>query len=237
MNIYIKQELVKDSKISCARCGEIIESGKDLKFGDPKAFYEGEPLCELCYYEDEPVAKVFYGREKEPFSISYTRNPTDGDFWVEWKPTDPWRGRYEVKSKKFKTLFSDSILAYHESEKMLKELNDLVIERFDDLGIDYARSFARTSNVFCTDFDIWAKDDLIYLVKGLVVVNAAKGAVGYHNPEYSTGIVFGREALKELQNVLGGRYDIKTDGDVVNIIREKGDEFIEELKNLYEEKL
>jgi hypothetical protein len=45
-------------------------------------------------------ATVFYGRDGTPYTISHTRNETEGDFRVKWHSTDPWRGYYETKSDK-----------------------------------------------------------------------------------------------------------------------------------------
>jgi len=226
---------VNDSKYTCAKCGEFIEKPGDLTFGDSHTYYEGEPLCLTCYFEDEPSATVYYRNEKEPHHISYTRNETDGDFWVEWKPSDAWRGRHTVYSKKFKKLFSDSILAYHESEAMLKELNDLVMGRFDEMNLDYARSFARTSNVFCTDFDIWTKNELIQVIKGLVVIESAKETVGFDNPLYSTGIIFDRESLDKIRELFKGEYALENDGDVMRLMQKKKEFFQEMIRRLYED--
>jgi len=220
------------SKYICSNCGEPIEEG-ELMFGDHCTYYEDKPLCYDCYYEDEPAATIFYGSNEEPYRISDTRNETDCDFWVEWKPSDPWRGRYEVKSKKYRKLFSDSILAYHESENMLKELNDLVMNRFNEMNLDYARSFARTSNVFCTDYDIWAKDELMQIIKGLVVLESAKKTVGYDDPVYSTGIIFNREELKKLQSVFKDKYNIENDSDILGLLQENRDFYMEIIRKLY----
>jgi len=54
-------------------------------------------------------------------------------------------------------VFSDAILAHHESEQMLKALNDIALKAFDETGID--RVFYRTSNIFCTDFDIYIEKE------------------------------------------------------------------------------
>ncbi|MFC1916574.1 hypothetical protein ACFLX1_00350 [Chloroflexota bacterium] len=48
-----------------------------------------------------------------------------------------------MESERFARIFSDTILAYHESEAMLKELNDLVIQKYIDNDIDFARVFPR----------------------------------------------------------------------------------------------
>jgi hypothetical protein len=51
-------------------------------------------------------------------------------------------------------VFSDAILSYHESEAMLKELNDKAMERLSQANVDFHRAFLRTSNLFCMDYDI-----------------------------------------------------------------------------------
>jgi hypothetical protein len=138
-----------------------------------------------------------------------------------------------VRSKKYRKLFSDSILAYHESEEMLKNLNDLVTGRFDELRLDYARSFARTSNVFCTDLDIWTRDEPIQVIKGLVVIQSAKETVGYDNSIYSTGIIFNREFLDKMRDLFKGKYAMENDGDVMKLMQEKKEFFQEMIRRLY----
>lgn len=49
------------------------------------------------------------------------------------------------------------LLAWHESEKMLKDFDERIRELFDEHDIDYARVFARSSNVFYSNYDLYVK--------------------------------------------------------------------------------
>jgi hypothetical protein len=60
-----------------------------------------------------------------------------------------------------------------------------------------------------------------------------KTEVGYDNPLYSTGIIFDRDDFKKLQSLLGDKYKIERDSDVMKLAQEKGNDLVEEIKNLY----
>jgi hypothetical protein len=214
----------------CACCEEPIRNHDKLYFGDVATHYENKPLCETCYYEDEPVATLYYQDEKEPYRISLTRNETEGRFKAKWHSTDAWRGRYELESENYSKIFSDAILSYHESEAMLKELNDKAVQRFCESGIDFYRAFLRTSNLFCTNYDIWVKNEPEQIFTAYLMLERIKAEVDYHNPIYSTGILFDRETLGKLQSILGDKYQIKTDADVMKLVQEKGESLLEEIK-------
>jgi len=153
-----KSEGLREESI-CKLCGEPIvpqDSGDRPYLGESGTSYEGEPICDSCYDEDtgEPCATIYYGTDDEPHLIGSCRNETDGAFRVRWHSTDPWRGYYECESDGYAMVFTDAILSMHESETMLKSLYDIVMERFDEEGIDFARVFCRSSNVFMTSLEI-----------------------------------------------------------------------------------
>jgi len=212
--------------VKCTICDQRIRR-PEAYFGDEGTFYEGKPLCETCYCEDEPAATVFYRRDDEPHIISYTRNETEGDFTVQWHSTDPWRGYYETKSEKYSLVNTAELLAYHESEQMLKEFDEKVRELFDGSGIEYARLFARSSNVFYQNYDLYVKKDQA-LLAGLLVAKA-KGEVDYDNPKWYRNIVFDNDALTKLAELFPER-SIKTDHDAVKLVEELGDETLTELQ-------
>lgn len=141
-------------------------------------------MCESCYYEDEPCATVIYSKDDAPYIISDARNETEGDFRVKWKSTDPWRGYYETESEKYALVDTAELLAYHESGKMLKDFDEKVRELFDDHGIEYAKVFARSSNVFYQNYDLYVKKDQA----GLLIAKA-KSNVDYENPKWYRNIV------------------------------------------------
>lgn len=220
-------------RITCASCGApIIRS--ELYYGDEATYYERKSLCEACYYEDEPVATLYQGQNEEPYHITQSRNDTDGKFRALWHPTDPWRGRYQLSSESHAMVFSDAILSYHESEAMVKELNDRAIERLSQAEIDFYRAFLRTSNLFCTDYDIWVKKDPAQILVSHLILEKIKTEVGYDNPLYSTGIIFDRDDFKKLQSLLGGKYVIEQDSDVMKLAQEKGIGLVEEIRKAHE---
>lgn len=196
-------------------------------FGDQGTLYEGKPLCETCYHEDEPAATVLYGRDDEPHIISHTRNEAEDDFSVQWHSTDPWRGYYETKSEKYSLVNNAELLAYHESEQMLKEFDEKVRELFDSSGIEYARVFARSSNVFCQNYELYVKKDKELIARLLVA--KAKAEVDYNNPKWYRNIIFDSEALTKLAQLFPER-NIKTDHDAVKLVEELGDKTLPELQ-------
>jgi len=218
--------------VRCAVCNGRVKRSEAYA-GDEGTFYEGKPLCESCYYQDEPAATVFYGRDDEPHIISYTRNETEGNFTVEWHSTDPWRGYYETNSEKYSLVNTAALLAWHGSERMLKEFDERVRELFDEHGIEYARVFSRSSNVFYQNYDIYVKREHT-LISHLFVAKA-KQEVDYDNPKWYRNIVFDETALSRLTQLFPER-EIKTDYDAVKLVEELGDNTLNELHKRMKEK-
>ena len=133
--------------MKCSICEEEIKDESEVFYGDKATYYEGKLLCETCYFENEPVATVYFNKDDYPHVISYTRNETEGVFRAKWHSTDPWRGYYETESDDYALVNTAELLAYHESERMLKEFDEKIRELFNEHGIDYARVFARSSNI------------------------------------------------------------------------------------------
>jgi hypothetical protein len=213
--------------MKCSICEERIKK-TEVYFGDKGTFYENKPLCESCYYEDEPCAIVYYKGDDQPYIISHTRDETEGDFSVKWHSTDPWRGYYKTKSEKYALVNTAELLAYHESEKMLKQFDERIRELFDDHNIDYARVFARSSNVFYQNYDLYVKKEQALVAK--LLVEKAKAEVDYDNPKWYRNIVFDEEALKMLARLFPER-QIKTDYDATKLLEELGDNALTELEN------
>lgn len=218
--------------MKCTICEEEIREDRAY-FGDKGTLYENKPLCETCFYEDEPCATVFYKRDNQPYVISHSRNETEGDFSVSWHSTDPWRGYYETKSDKYSMVNTAELLAWHESEKMLKRFDDRIRELFDEHEIDYARVFARSSNVFYQNYDLYVKTEQALL--GNLLVAKAKAEVDYNNPKWYRNIVFDDAALKLLAELFPER-GIKTDYDAVDLVRGLGDNALPELQKRMKEK-
>jgi hypothetical protein len=212
--------------MKCYVCNERVRKSETY-FGDKGTPLEGKPLCESCYYEDDPCATVFYGRDDTPYTISHTRNETEGDFTVEWHRTDPWRGYYKTSSEKYSLVNTAELLAYHESEEMLKEFDERIRELLDEHGIDYARVFARSSNIFYQNYDLYVKKDQALLARLLVA--KAKSEVNYDNPKWYRNIVFDEIALNRLAELFPER-EIKTDYDAIKLVEELGDDALNELQ-------
>lgn len=218
--------------MKCSVCGDKIKKS-EAYCGDAKTFYEDKPLCEACYYEDEPCATILYGRDETPYTISGIRNETEGDFSVRWHSTDPWRGYYETSSERYALINSAELLAYHESEEMLKEFDERIRELFDGSGIEYTRVFARSSNVFYQNYDFYVRKDQSLIAHLLVA--KAKQEVDYDDPKLYHNIVFDETAFNKLAELFPER-KIKTDYDAVRLVEELGDNVLNELQKRLREK-
>jgi hypothetical protein len=108
------------------------------------------------------------------------RNDTEAQLWVTWHPIDPWRGYYELHASGYSCILSDAILAWHESEAMLKELNGRLMCESGEADVSYVRAFLRTSNVFSTGLDFRVRDEP--LLNGIAQPDGveALGGVGGH---------------------------------------------------------
>ena len=54
---------------------------------------------------------------------------------------------------------------------------------------------------------------------------------------YSTGIIFDRDDFKKLQSLLGDKYVIEQDSDVMKLAQEKGIGLVEEIKKAHEARM
>lgn len=116
----------------------------------------------------EPEATVFYDDSDEPHVISEYTDDTEGDFDVKWHSSDAWRGWYEVSSKRWKNIHTDTALSYSEDESELKTFDEKLQSELKNKSIPFARVFSRTSNVFSTSYDFFVKKDDVPAVKGIV---------------------------------------------------------------------
>ena len=119
------------------------------------------------------------------------------------------------------------LLAWHESEKMLKDFDERIRELFDERDIDYARVFAKSSNVFYQNYDLYVKKEQALL--GNLLVAKAKGEVDYNNPKWCRNIVFDEHALDKLAKLFP-EHQIKTDYDAAQLIEELGERALTELQ-------
>jgi hypothetical protein len=162
-----------------------------------------------------------------PYLITEARNDTEGDFRVRWRSTDPWRGYYEVEGDRYALVNTADLLAWHESEKMLKRFDDKIKELFDEHGIDYARVFARSSNIFYQNYELYVEKEQALLASLLVA--KAKKEVDYDNPKWYRNVVFDEFVLERLADLFPER-EIRTDYDAVKLLKELGDDALKELQ-------
>jgi hypothetical protein len=217
--------------LRCTICNDTVKKAH-LYTGDLGTAYEGKPVCEVCYYESEPAATVFYNRDEQPYVISATRNETDGDFTVRWRSTDPWRGYYVAESEKYAMVNTAELLAYHESGKMLEDFDQRVRELYDEAELGYARVFARSSNVFYQNYDLFVrKDQIIY---GSLLTFRAKEEVDYDNPRWYRNILFDEATLDKISEMFPER-KIRTDQDVLRMIEEDAEGLMSRMKTMLEE--
>ncbi len=231
-------EIAKQFTEKCAICDDLIPYSEypedNWCIADEGTSYAGKKVCRSCYEDDlsEPSAVVSYGDDDERDGskrIGSCQNETNGDFTVGYIRTDGWRGYHVMRSDTYVKVFDDQILSGHESEEMLRNFNDFVMNRFDEEGIDYARCFPRTSNVFACGFEIWVKKDMNQFLKAQMIISGAKKIVDYDNDLYKTGILIPRDALESLKKLLKGKYEIKTDNDLWKAVGEKGDRFVQDV--------
>jgi hypothetical protein len=217
--------------MSCSICADKLEENNSY-IGDRHTPYEDKLLCEICYYESDPSAVVLYKNDDTPYIITDTRNETEGDFVTQWKSTDPWRGYYETRSKKYTRINSAELLAWHESEQVVKNFDDRIQELFDEHDIDYARIIARTSNVFYQNYDLYVKKDQAIL--GHLLVNKVKNEVDYYNPKWYRNILFDEESLEKLADLFPEK-EIQTDHDAIKLIKDLGKDALDEIRDRVKE--
>jgi len=82
-----------------------------------------------------------------------------GDFIPVYHKTDAWRGYYDVESKKWKQIHSDTALAYSEDAKELEKFNDDLLKQANAAGIPIARAVSPTSNVFSASVDYFVPNE------------------------------------------------------------------------------
>ena len=145
---------------------------------------------------------------------------------VKWKSTDPWRGYYIVESEKYAMVNTAELLAYHESGAMLEEFDQRIRKLFDEAHLDYARVFARSSNVFYQNYELFVRKD--QLLFGSLLVAKAKGEVDYGNPKWYRNILFDENTLVKISELFP-EYNIRTDKDVMMIINEVAEELLPRL--------
>jgi hypothetical protein len=116
---------------------------------------------------------------------------------------------------------------------MLKEFDERIRELFDEHKIDYARVFARSSNIFYQNYDLYVKKDQALIIH--LLVPKAKQEVDYENPKWYRNIVFDETALKTLAELFPER-KIKTEYDAVKLVEELEDNALNELQKRMKEK-
>ncbi len=212
--------------MKCASCDLGIKRD-EVCYGDQGTFYENKELCDSCYYESEPCVTVFYGNDDTPYVITDTRNETDGEFRTHFVHTDAWRGYFKTESEDYTLVNTAELLAYHESQEMLERFDKKIRVLFDEHDIDYARVFARSSNVFYNNYDLYVRKK--HELPARILVVKAKKEADYDNPKNYRNILFDEEALSKLTELFPEE-NIQTDNDALKIVEKFGDKMILELQ-------
>lgn len=212
--------------MKCAACSDNVYED-DTLYGEPATLYAGKPLCENCYYDGEADAIVLYGKDPTPYEITLARNATGGKFRVKWCATDPYRGYFETESDEYALVNDAVLLAHHKSQEMMRDFDHRVQDLFNENDIDYARVFARSSNVMASSYDLYVKKEQETQARRLV--DQAKGDVDYRNPKWYTNIVMDEESLGKLARLFPEER-IQNDYDVVKLVEKYGESVAEELE-------
>lgn len=109
---------------------------------------------------------------------------------------------------------------------MLAKFVKLIQTQFEKHGIVYARVFARSSNVFYQNYDLFVRKDRILLAS--LLVQRAKDEVSYNDPKWYRNIIFDSDALKTLARLFP-EYKIKRDTDALKVVEVYGEKIIDEI--------
>jgi hypothetical protein len=110
---------------------------------------------------------------------------------------------------------------------MLAKFDQRVQELFRESGLDYTRVFARSSNVFYSNDDLFVKKEEV--IVATLLVQRAKREVQYDDPKWYRNIVFDEESLKKLSELFPER-EVKTDGDALKLVRRYKGEILNEIQ-------
>lgn len=127
--------------LDCIFYGSTIKEDLDMNPGKTAPFGEQQirNWCFLSFSRFCLSLVVVVVLSAFIISIFQVSRAREGNFSVRQHSTDPWRGYYETKSDKYSLVNTAELLAWHESEKMLKDFDERIRELFDEHGIDYAR--------------------------------------------------------------------------------------------------
>ena len=199
--------------VECHGCGEKVSLDEAIQVErGGRILY----VCESCYeYDlDEPIAlftlfmpdggrmkgivgcyryEVYedFEADARPNRGAYSLAEDLAEFLLdnlEWIPTDPWRGYYDIKSSnendKWVKVDSDCILAYSKDSEELKKHADNLIETLLNIGVAVAQVITRTSNLFSSGWDLYAyKPHMDQLKTLLIKYKVAEGRLKYRNSE------------------------------------------------------
>jgi hypothetical protein len=146
---------------------------------------------------------------------------------VSWHSTDPWRAYFQTESDKYALVNTAELLSYHESEQMLDDFDKRIRGMFDEHEIDYARVFARSSNVFYQNYDLYVRKES-YL-PALLLVQEAKRECGYDDPKNYRNILFDDESLNKLASLFPEE-SISMDYDAAKVVEKYGEDIVPELQ-------
>lgn len=174
---------IEHQLFKCENCNEEFEIEELQELYNVNGEREYEHLCEKCKESiednDEPNATVYFNDDEEPQFIRKYSDDTEGAFKAIWHRTDAWRGYYDVTSENWTHIHSDCILSGSYDSEQLKKFDDEFQAALRNMGIEYARVFSITSNVFSSGYDFFVKKGKEMAAGAVRVMLAVK----YRDPE------------------------------------------------------
>ncbi|MGI5818093.1 MAG: hypothetical protein ACOX9R_08340 [Armatimonadota bacterium] len=214
----------------CAICEGVSEH---ICRGGEGTYYEGDPVCEMCYCEAELLATLRINPSpdasdpdcEEHLTVTSVCNEAlergFGPWQVTWHSTDPWRGYFELETPQgWVHLQGDALLWGHPSEEMLVEFHRALVEALREADLVCAVATCRTSNVFSTAVDWYVhigedEQATLRMAQAVAMLARAKAAVDYDNPSFRQGILLDFESIQPQVEALLGR-PVQTDMDIAD---------------------
>lgn len=183
-NILPSKNVAEWEKEYVEELSERVSGAKAGKFSPAQLAKEVKSVAESMegIIEDDessPSATVIYSDDDTPQTIGHYHDYTDGEFRVEWKSTDAWRGYNEVYSDNWKKVHSDNILSMSADAEELKKFDDALQDMLKKQDIRFARVFTTSSNVFSQGYDFFVEKGRA----GQAVLLAKLLAVKFRDPE------------------------------------------------------
>lgn len=168
----------------CVACGRKLQ---DSDHPYPPENKSGEGLiCEDCFEQErrEPAAWLVHSTGKRewisPHISSYELEGEESPARISWTRIDPWRGYYSLQpTDGWSILQSDAILQSSQDAAQLKEFDQKLTQRLEEMGIEYIKAFTKTSNLFSTGYDLLVREEDISKIRAISVILRLK----YRDPQ------------------------------------------------------